>query len=184
MRYWQLLRNSAQENTNMKKKKWSFWKGVGLMFKILGLIVVVAMLTPIGFFAWRAGQPMSMPEYGGRTYYELLAERRQAYADLARTYQAGHPSVEVKDGMCFQNEVIMSIGYTLPWAGFCALSDVIPSLKGFIGPKARQSGCGADENNKWLNILNSWWINFERMQYPIYDHRTVGPVAYCRIPAP
>ena len=114
----------------------------------------------------------------------MLAERRQVYDDLAHSYQANHPSVEVKDGMCFQNEVIMSIGYTLPWAGLCALSDVISPLQGFIGPKARQSGCGADGNNKWLNVLNSWWINFETMQYPMYKHRTVGPVIYCRIPAP
>ena len=52
--------------------KWGFWKGLGLMIKILGLIVIVALLVPIGYLAWRAGQPMSMPEYGGRTYYECL----------------------------------------------------------------------------------------------------------------
>ncbi len=84
-----------------KNKKWSFWKGVGLMFKILGLVVIVALLAPIGYLAWRAGQPMSMPEYGGRTYYELLSERRQAYDELAHSYQASHPSVDVKNGACF-----------------------------------------------------------------------------------
>ena len=166
------------------KKKWSFWKGVGMMFKILGLLVVVALLAPIGYLAWRAGQPMSMPEYGGRTYYELLAERRQAYADLAAEYQASHPNIEVKTGMCFQNEFIMSVGYTFPWAGFCTLSEVIPSLQGFIGPRARQAGCSQGENTNWLNFTNSWWMNFERMQYPMYEHRTAGPVIYCRIPAP
>jgi hypothetical protein len=50
------------------------------MFKILGFILIVAILAPFGYFAWRAGQPISMPEYDGRTYYELLAERREAYA--------------------------------------------------------------------------------------------------------
>jgi predicted negative regulator of RcsB-dependent stress response len=53
------LRNEIQENATVKKK-WSFWKGVGLMFKVLGVIVIVALLFPIGYFAWRAGQPMSM----------------------------------------------------------------------------------------------------------------------------
>ena len=52
------------------------------MFKILGLVVIVALLAPIGYLAWRAGQPMSLSEYGGRTYYELLSERRQAYDEL------------------------------------------------------------------------------------------------------
>ena len=74
------------------------------MFKIIALIVIIVLLAPIGYFAWRAGQPMSLPEYDGRTYYELLTERRQAYADLALEYQADHPDVNVKTKMCFQNE--------------------------------------------------------------------------------
>jgi len=154
------------------------------MFKILGLLVIIALLAPIGYFAWRAGQPMSLPEYDGRTYYELLAERRQAYADLAAEYQASHPNVDVKTGMCFQNEFIMSVGYTLPWAGFCALSELSLSLQGLIGPRAHHAGCGEGENTNWVNFINSWWMNFERMQYPMYEHRAVGPVQYCRIPAP
>jgi hypothetical protein len=71
-----------------KNRKWTFWKGVGLMFKILGLIVIVAIMAPFGYFAWHAGQPMSMAEYDGRTFYTLIAERRQAYNDLAVEYQA------------------------------------------------------------------------------------------------
>jgi hypothetical protein len=167
-----------------KNKKWSFWKGVGLMFKILGLIVIVAILAPFGYFAWRAGQPMTMPEYDGRTYYGLLAERRQAYGDLAQDYQASHPSVEAKTDMCFQNEVFMATVYTLPWAGFCTLSEVIPPLQRFIGPRAIHTGCGQQDGTTWLSFFSSWWLSFERMQYPMYEHRTVGPVAYCRIPAP
>ena len=167
-----------------KNKKWSFWKGVGLMFKILGLILIVAILAPFGYFAWRAGQPMSMPEYGGRTFYELQTERRQAYADLAMEYQASHPNLEVKEGMCYQNEIIMAVGYTFPWAGFCSLSELVTPLQGLVGPRARQAGCAQDGNTSWLNFMNSWWMNFEQMQYPMYEHRTSGPVVYCRIPAP
>ncbi|HEY5157646.1 MAG TPA: hypothetical protein VII93_06735 [Anaerolineales bacterium] len=39
-----------------------------------------------------------------RTLDELLADRMQAYAELAQNYQASHPSVKVKNGMCFQVE--------------------------------------------------------------------------------
>jgi hypothetical protein len=157
---------------------------ISIILKVALLLLAAFILTPIGYFAWRAGQPMSMPEYDSRTYYELLAERRQAYATLAQAYQTSHPNVEVKAGMCYQNEFIMSVGYTLPWAGFCALSEVGPSLRGFIGPRARQAGCGQNENTSWLSLLNSWWMNFERMQYPMYEHRTAGPVPYCRIMPP
>src|SRR5664280_1072423 len=126
----------------MKKNKMRpFWKGIALMFKVLGVIVIVALLAPIGYFAWRAGQPMSMQEYGGRTYYGLLSERRQAYDALAHSYQANHPSVDVKNGMCFQAELAVSIANTLPWAGVCAASEFIPALR-FYGPKSQRMGCG------------------------------------------
>ncbi len=166
-----------------KNKKWSFWKGVGLMFKILGLIVIVAILAPFGYIAWRAGQPMSMPEYGGRTYYELLTERRQAYADLATEYQASHPNTDVKVGMCFHSEVAVSLGNTLPWSGLCAASELIPSLR-IYGSRSQQLGCG-QMGGTWLNLPSTWWRTYEQLLYTdILTTRPHGPVPYCRIPAP
>lgn len=164
------------------KKKWSFWKGVGMMFKIIGLLVVVALLAPIGYLAWRAGQPMSMPEYGGRTYYELLAERRQAYADLATEYQAGHPNADVKVGMCFRSELVM-IAYNMPWAGFCSLAGIVPGLNSHIGPNASHLGCGQN-NGSWLNFMSDWWDVYEHLTYNLLSHAEAGPVPYCRIQAP
>jgi hypothetical protein len=161
--------------------KWSFWKGVGMMFKIIGLLVVVALLAPIGYLAWRAGQPMSMPEYGGRTYYELLAERRQSYDDLAHSYQASHPSINVKYGMCYRSEVLI-IAYNVPWAGFCSLAGVIPGLKSRVGPNASRLGCGQG-NGSWLNFLGNWWNMYEHLTYSLLSHMDTGPVPYCKIPA-
>ena len=166
-----------------KNKKWSFWKGVGLMFKILGLILIVAILAPFGYFAWRAGQPMSMPEYGGRTFYELQTERRQAYADLATEYQASHPNTDVKVGMCFQAEVAVSLANTLPWSGLCAASEFIPSLR-IYGSRSQQLGCG-QMGGTWLNFPSTWWNTFESLLYKdILNTAPHGPVPYCRIPSP
>ena len=166
-----------------KNKKWSFWKGVGLMFKILGLVVIVALLAPIGYLAWRAGQPMSMPEYGGRTYYELLSERQQTYDELAHSYQASHPSVDVKNGMCFQAELAVSIANALPWAGVCAASEFIPALR-FYGPKTQRMGCG-QMGGTWMNFPNTWWRTYEKLLFAdILSTRPQGPVPYCRISAP
>lgn len=165
------------------KKTWSFWKEVGMMFKILGVILIVALLAPIGYFAWRASQPMSMPEYGSRTYYELLAERRQAYDELAHSYQASHPNVDVKNGICFQTELAVSLANTLPWAGVCAASEFIPILQ-FYGPKSKQMGCGQMDGT-WLNFPDVWWRTYEKLLYvDILSTRPQGPVPYCRIPAP
>jgi len=153
------------------------------MFKILGLLVIIALLAPIGYFAWRAGQPMSMPEYDGRTYYELLAERRQAYNNLATEYQASHPNVDVKLGMCYQTELAVSLGNTLPWAGVCAASEFIPALR-FYGPKSHQMECG-QMGGTWMDYPATWWRTYEKLLYvDILSTRSQGPVAYCRIPAP
>jgi hypothetical protein len=169
--------------TRKTKKKWSVWKGVGFMFKIIALIVIIVVLAPVGYFAWRAGQPMSLPEYDGRTYYELLAERRQAYDDLATDYQVQHPSVDVKTGMCFRVEMAVSLGTTLPWSALCTASELIPALR-IYGPKTRQMGCG-QMGATWTTFLSSWWQTYEQLLYTdILSTRLEGPVPYCRIPAP
>ena len=152
------------------------------MFKILGLVVIVALLAPIGYLAWRAGQPMSMPEYGGRTYYELLSERRQAYDDLATVYQTSHPKSVVKFGMCYRSELLM-IAYNMPWAGFCSLAGVVPGLKSRLGPNAVRLGCGKN-NGSWMNLFGEWWNMYERLTYDLLSHAESGPVPYCRIQAP
>ena len=163
--------------------KWSFWKGIRLMFKIIGLLLIVALLVPVGYLAWRAGQPMSMPEYDSRTYYELLAERRQAYGDLATKYQISHPNSNVKPGMCFQSELVVSLASTLPWAGICAASEIIPALR-IYGPKSRQMGCG-QMGGKWMNFPVTWWRTYEKLLYvDILSTAPDGPVTYCRITAP
>jgi len=165
-----------------KNKKWSFWKGVGLMFKILGLIVIVAILTPFGYFAWRAGQPMSMPEYGGRTYYELLAERRQAYADFATEYQASHPSVEVRNGACIFTEISVEL-MEIPISGRYALSAIYPNMQQSIDPRDIRDGY-IPTNVTWINILPSSWKVLEMFIWGTIEHAPQGPVPYCRIQPP
>jgi hypothetical protein len=161
------------------KKKWSFWKGVGLMFKILGLVVVVALVAPIGYFAWRAGQPMSMPEYDGRTYYELLAKRRLAYTDLAHSYQASHPSVDVKNGACFITEISIEL-LEIPISGRYAISVIYPNMQKSIDPRDIKNGY-IPANVTWVNILPSTWKVFEMFVWGTIEHAPNGPVPYCRI---
>ena len=58
---------------------------------VISLLLVIALLTPSAYFAWHAGQPMSMPEFQGLSYFQFLAERQEAYDELAHSYQASHP---------------------------------------------------------------------------------------------
>ena len=159
------------------------WSIISTILKVILLVAVILLLAPVGYILWRAGQPMSMPEYDGRTYYELLAERRQAYTDLATEYQASHPNVDVRFGMCFQTELAVSLGNTLPWAGVCAASEFIPALR-FYGPRSRQMGCG-QMNGTWKKFPVTWWQTFEQLLYKdLLSTAPQGPVAYCRLPPP
>jgi hypothetical protein len=174
---------SSQKEFAMKKALKATWKIISTILIVALLLLVILILTPIGYFTWRASQPISMPEYDGRTYYQLLAERRQAYADLATEYQASHPSVEVKPAMCFQTELAVSLASSLPWAGICAASEFVPALR-FYGPKSQRMGCG-QMGGTWMNFPTTWWRTYEKLLYDdILSTRPQSPVPYCRIPVP
>jgi hypothetical protein len=155
---------------------------VSVVLKIVLLLLVILLLTPIGYFGWRAGQPMSMPEYGGLTYFELFSKRRQTYSDLAQTYQASRPGMDVKKGACIFTEIIVEL-MEIPVSGRYALSAIYPDLQQSIDPRDIRNGY-VPENVTWRNILPSSWNVFERFVWGTIEHTPDGPVPYCRIQAP
>ena len=76
------------------KNSWTFWRILGLgvecIFKGTFLLIAIVILAPPAYFAWRAGQPMELPEFGGKTFYQILAERQQAYAAHEEHWQQMH----------------------------------------------------------------------------------------------
>lgn len=70
--------------------------------------------------------------------------------------------------------------YNFPWAGLCALSDVVPALGERMGPSAHAMGCGT-QTGSWYSLPQIWWDNFERFTYELQAHVRNGPVPYCRI---
>jgi len=151
--------------------------------KIIFWLVVFLLLTPVWYFAWQASQPMSMPEFGGRSYYTLLAERRQAYADLAQSYQAGHPNTEVKEGICFFSEVSIQLITELPTAGFYTLAGMFPVLQSRVNPTDLENGYVPDSITL-LSFMPSWWDVFEKFVLGTIEYTPHGPVPYCRIEIP
>ncbi len=150
--------------------------------RAFAILLIVIVRVPLVYFAWRADQPMSLPEFRGITYYQLLSQRRQAYDRLAKSYQSGHPNVDVKMGMCFGSELVMT-AYDLPWAGYCTVAGMAPGLKLPIGPNAKRLGCGRYKDS-WVDALENWWDMYERFTYDLMIHITVGAVSYCRIRVP
>jgi hypothetical protein len=151
--------------------------------KALCLILAITLLTPITYFAWRAGQSMNRPEFHGFSYYQLLSKRQDAYDQLAQSYQASHPNVEVKTGMCFGVEVFVEVMVGWPHSGFYALAGAFPELKRFVNPWDLQRGY-VPKDVTYMNFLPAWWDTFELFLWGLVDHVPHGAVAYCRIAAP
>jgi hypothetical protein len=55
--------------------------------KVLGTIILVLLLgtivVPVGYLAWRADQPMELPQFKGYTYYQYLNWRKDALHQMA-----------------------------------------------------------------------------------------------------
>ena len=151
--------------------------------KIISALVLIALLTPIAYFAWRAGQPMDRSEFRDLTYYRLLSERQDDYDQLAHAYQASHPNVKVKTGMCFGVEVFVEVVVSWPHSGFYTLAGLFPSLKRFVNPWDLQRGY-VPEGVTYMNFLPVWWNTFELFLWGLIDHVPHGPVAYCRLAIP
>ena len=102
------------------KSQWTFWRILGLgvecVFKGTFLLIAIVILTPPAYFAWRAGQPMELPEFGGKTFYQILAERQQAYAAHEEHWQQTHHGQYPlhSKNMCFITETVFVLGVVKP----------------------------------------------------------------------
>ena len=150
---------------------------------LLSLLLVVTLLTPIAYFAWHTGQPMNMPEFHGLSYSQFLADRQEAYDKLARSYQASHPNVKVKAGLCFGAELAVEATFSWPVSGLYTLAAESPTIRQHINPRAISLGL-VPEHVTIFSFLPAWWTTFEKMVWGLSEHASQGPVPYCRIATP
>lgn len=83
------------KDTNANVKKFGVsWKivrrGIGWVFKNVLLLGMIAILTPELYSYWRASRPMELPEFGGKTFYQVLGERQQTYAEHEEQWRQTH----------------------------------------------------------------------------------------------
>ena len=74
------------------------------LWKIILIMLLVTIVVPVGYLAWRADQPMDLPQFKGYTYYQYLDWRKDALHQMAVKYQDRSP--ERQDGRW--------VGYVLP----------------------------------------------------------------------
>jgi hypothetical protein len=149
-------------------------------FKLILILLIIAILYPFGWFAWRAGQPMDLPQFKGLTYYEYLHWRKSALHQMAVDYQAALPDKEMGGGldMCYNGEIIGSLTLTSPMTGFYALAGAYPDLQKHIPPRDQKY---VPQDVTFWTFLPAWWKSYEQVTWYLVDSRIHDPVPYCRL---
>jgi hypothetical protein len=144
---------------------------------VLILLIIATPLVPIGWFAWRAGQPMEMSGFNGLTYYQYVQWQKITYQQHAEKYQAAHPNVEVNPRACFQVQTLIGAPVQFLGSGFFVLAGKYPVLQRFLD----QSDIQAPSSVTWTNFIPLWWQVFEEFLWGGAEHSPNSPVVYCRI---
>ena len=154
------------------------------IFKIIStgilILLLATLVVPAGYLAWRAGQPMALPQYNGLTYYQFMRWQKIAYHKLAVDYKAAHPNNPMHGGldMCFNVALGMDLSTRLPVSGIETLAGVFPGLKKVVTPR------------DWVNIpqevtvqtfLPIWWGIFEKLVWSEAEYNPNTSVVYCRL---
>jgi len=155
-------------------------KGFALLFKTTLLALLAAVLTPILYFAWRAAQPMELPEFKGLTYYQFLEWRSIAHNDLEVKYKVSHPQVNVKMGVCDTSNRLITFSVSMLqswWYTYMALTLAPEEMVKF---KSMQHSFAPD-NVTLLTFFPSWWATYEKFIWSLVEYTPHTSLAECRL---
>jgi hypothetical protein len=155
-------------------------KGLSLLFKTILLALLVVALTLILYFAWRAGQPMELPEFKGLTYYQFMEWRSIAHNDLELKYKSSHPQANVKMGVCNASNRLITFSVSVLqswWYTYMALTLTPEEMVKF---KSMQHSFAPD-NVTLLNFFPSWWVTYEKFVWSLAEYAPHTSLAECRL---
>jgi hypothetical protein len=155
-------------------------KSMSLLFKITLLAMLIAVLTPILYFAWQMGKPLPQPEFKRLSYYQFMEWRKMAAEDAIAKYMAFHPNYEytgIGDQM------------TACYSGHLLITSFFGPVQAFTYTLAALAGKMPDELHPLptgvtlLNFAPKWWDTFEYLFWYNQIHLdSFGSfVAECRI---
>ena len=153
--------------------------GFALLFKTTLLALFFATLAPIVYFAWRAAQPMELPEFKGLTYYQFLEWRSIAHNELEVKYQASHPQAEVKMGRCDNTNRLITFSVTVEqslWYTFWSWQDDRNRLA-----MQKANYPVIDEVITWVNFMPSWLHTYEGLVLSLTQYTPQTSLAECRL---
>ncbi len=145
-------------------------------------LMLVTFFVSVGYLAWRADQPMALPQFKGYTYYQYLAWRKDAYHMMAVNYKAAHPSAKMGGGLdiCFDVDTGGDLGLSLPLAGFYTLAGAFPNLAKYVTPQDRDM---IPKDATLLTFLPDWWRIYEAFVWVSAQDAPETSVSYCRLAA-
>jgi len=152
--------------------------------KVLGTIILILLLVtivvPVGYLAWRASQPMDLPQFKGYTYYQYLNWRKDTLHNMAVEYQASHPNAKMGGGldMCYNVDTIGDLSLNLLLSGFYSMAGIYPSLQQHVQKGDLQY---IPQGVTWWTFLPNWWSIYESLVWESAQHAVHTSVAYCRL---
>jgi hypothetical protein len=158
---------------------------VKAVFNIVGnillIIVLATVVVPVGYLAWRAGQPMGLPQFNSLTYYKYLDWRKSTLHQMAVDYQVAHPNAKMGGGldMCYRVDAT-SLLLGLPMTGFYTLAGAFPNLEKYVPPRDRLY---VPQDVPLLAFLPDWWNTYEQYVWYMASTTVYGPIPYCRLAA-
>ncbi|MFA5872741.1 MAG: hypothetical protein WC832_02130 [Anaerolineales bacterium] len=153
-------------------------KAIKFVFKTVQVLLIIAIVLPIGYFAWRAAQPMNAPQFNGLTFHQYMTWRVETYKANGARYQATHPKVKVKPWAC----IVGDLGYgasVAPLTEYYTLAGIYPGLRRFIDPHDYEY---IPANVTWMTFLPAWWDTYEALVWNWAQGDHGRPLAYCRLP--
>ena len=146
------------------------------------VLMLVTIFVPVGYLAWRADQPMALPQFKGGTYYQYLTWRKDALHQMAVSYKAAHPNAKMGGGldMCYNVDAVMSVSLTLTMTGFYTLAGAYPNLEKYVTSDGKPF---IPKDVTLLTFLPAWWLTFEKVTWYTVSTAVGDPVAYCRLAA-
>ncbi len=148
------------------------------LFQIITIVALLAVITPIAYFAWRMGQPMDLPEFNGLTYYQVREWKKMATEDKIAEYENTHPNKEYTG---WGSRLTACIGGDVPITLFVSFRAVFTAWRSDELRLQLVDHGMPDEPVTFWNFLPSFWNSYEKLTLSNIKYSPQGPAIYCRI---
>lgn len=147
------------------------------LFKAVFWLVILTMLFPVLYFAYRGSQPLVLPEFKGLSWYQLQEWRQLEYARVEGEYRVSNPNNPPRyRGQCYATDLTIGVLLT-PLQSF---GYTVAGLRG-VQPSPSYSSIPTDVT--YSNFMDKWWITAEKLEwfFAKYSQDTFPNVRFCSI---